>query len=164
MTTNLIELGNQIRDGYASSVAEGHAAWMHYISPDGMRHIHVPEMTHKADGQLDFPPSDDSEVEAKAHALDMIKTRVVVENVRQAGNDMLILETLYTGTLPDGNDFRYPDTQLFTFRDGKIVQLIQVASAEMWATLLGALKTVSAPGYDAGTLSRRGYVTESTSG
>src|ERR1700722_4955109 len=154
MTTNLIEIGHKIRDGYASSVTEGHAAWMHRISPDGMRHIHVPEMTHKADG-VDLPPADDSEVEAKAHALDMINTRVSVENVRQAGDDVLILETLYTGTLPDGKEFRFPDIQLFTFHDAKIVQLIQVASAEMCATLLGAMKTLSAPGYDADSLSRQ---------
>jgi hypothetical protein len=39
---------------------------------------------------------------------------------------------------------------LWTFKDGRIVRQIQVASGKMWDTLRDALQTVSAPGYAAG--------------
>ena len=142
--TDLLEIGHAIRDAYASSVSEGHAAWMGYAG-DGMRVYHVPELP--GDGH----PIDVSQLggaaDAESDALAKIDTRITVDTVRAIGDDMLALETTFTGTLPDGPAFRYPNVLLYTFRDGKIVQLVEVASADMWSTLRAALATV---GFGAG--------------
>jgi len=36
----------------------------------------------------------------------------------------------------------YPNVLIFTFREGKIVQLVEVASAEMWSALQDAMRAV----------------------
>jgi hypothetical protein len=46
---------------------------------------------------------------------------------------------VFTGTLPSGDDFRYENTPIYTFREEKIVRLIEVGSQDMWTTLSKAL-------------------------
>ncbi|MFI5053229.1 MAG: nuclear transport factor 2 family protein [Acidimicrobiia bacterium] len=142
MTANLIEIGNQIRAAYATSMGDGHAAWLGHAGP-GMQVFHVPELP--GDGTPIDPEQVRAGAAAEVDALAKIQCRIDVETVRQAGDDLLILETVFTGTLPDGNDFRFDNVLLYTFRDGKIARLVEVASGDMWSTLSKALQ--EAAGY-----------------
>src|ERR1700722_9038036 len=150
MTTDLLDIGNRIRDAYAMSIAEGHAAWLGSAAV-GMQVFHVPELP--GDGTPVDPSQIQAGADAETGALEKINCRINVEAVRQAGDDLLMLETVFTGTLPDGTDFRYPNVLLYTFRDAKIVRLVEVASADMWITLSKALR--EADGYT-GAASRPG--------
>ncbi len=49
-----------------------------------------------------------------------------------------VLDLFFTGTLPDGEDYRFRNVFLYTVRDGKFVRLVEVASKEMWAFLAEA--------------------------
>jgi ketosteroid isomerase-like protein len=142
MATNLIEIGNQIRDAYATSMGDGHAAWLGYAAP-GIQVFHVPELP--GDGTPIDPEQVRAGAEAEVDALAKINCRIDVATVRQAGDDLLMLETVFTGTLPNGSDFRFDNVLLYTFRDGKIVRLVEVASGDMWSTLQKALQ--EAAGY-----------------
>ncbi len=134
---DLLAVGNEIKDGYGTSISDGHAAWQAYAR-DGMRVYHVPELPG------DGTPVDLSKLLAAGRggteALSKLGTRITVEAVRQAGENTLILESVFTGTLPDGAPFRYPNVIIFSFRDGSIEQLVEVASAEMWSTLQQAMR------------------------
>jgi ketosteroid isomerase-like protein len=142
MTTNLIEIGNHIRDAYAASNGEGTATWLSYGAP-GLQVFHVPELP--GDGTPFDPTQLGDSVGAEADALEKIHCRIDVQTVRQLGDDTLALETVFTGVLPDGNDFRYTNVLIYTFRDGRIVRLVEVASEDMWSTLSKAL--ADAAGY-----------------
>jgi ketosteroid isomerase-like protein len=142
MGTNLIEIGNEIRDAYASSIAEGHAAWLAYAGP-GMQVFHVPELP--GDGTPIDPELARAGAAAEVDALAAIRCRIAVESVRRAGDDLLVLETVFTGTLPGGDDFRYDNVLLYMFEDGRITRLVEVASGDMWSTLSKALR--DAAGY-----------------
>jgi hypothetical protein len=76
--------------------------------------------------------------------------RVKVNNVRQLGDDLLVLETVYSATLPGGEDVSFDDVIMWTFKNGRIVRQVQVASTDMWETFRNALQAVSAPGYAPG--------------
>jgi ketosteroid isomerase-like protein len=132
MTASLLGIGNSIRDAYASSVGEGHASWLGYCA-QGMQVYHVPALP--GDGTPIDPPRIGAGASAETKALEAIRCRIGVEAVRQAGDDTLILETVFTGTLSSGDDFRYDNTLIYTFRDDKIVRLIEVGSEDMWTTL-----------------------------
>jgi ketosteroid isomerase-like protein len=137
MTTNLLEIGNQIRDAYATSIGAGHTAWLGHAAP-GMQVFHVPELP--GDGTPIDPEQIRAGAEAEVDALAKIDCNIAVETVRQVGDDLLVLETVFTGTLPSGDDFRYDNVLLYTFRDGKIVRLVEVAPGDMWSVLSKALR------------------------
>lgn len=141
--TDLLDIGNKIRDAYASSIGDGHAAWMGYAAK-GMTVYHVPELPGDGTplGDLDKLAAG---ADAETAALEKISCRINVETVRQAGDDLLILDCVFTGVLPSGDPFSYPNVLLYTFRDGKIARLVEVASADMWSTLSKALR--DAAGY-----------------
>lgn len=134
--TTLQDIGHEIQSAYASSMSAGHAAWMSHMGPD-MRVFHVPELP--GDGQPLPTAGIGDQAGAEVDALAKLNTRINVQSVREAADDLLILETLFTGTLPNGTDFAFPNTLLYTFRDGKIARLVEVASQEMWTTLRAAL-------------------------
>ncbi len=143
--TDLLAIGNIIRDAYNSSIADGHAAWRDHVA-DGLQVYHVPELP--GDGTpVDLRMLGDAG-QAETDALGKLDTRITVETVRQAGDDTVILETTFTGALPNGTRFRFPNVLMYTFRDGKIVGLVEVASAEMWSTLQAALRAVASGSVD----------------
>jgi hypothetical protein len=142
MSVDLQEIGERIQAGYASSIAEGHAAWTGHVGP-GMQVFHVPAM--RGDGTPIDPSMLAGAADAEVVALAKISCRITVDAVRHAGDDLLILEAVYTGVLPNGDDFSYPNVLLFTFVDGAIARIVEVASAEMWSTLARALR--DAAGY-----------------
>ena len=133
---DLLEIGHRIQEAYASSVAEGHAAMGAYTAHD-VEIVHVPEVA--ADGHSSAEKLE-GRAEAEAAALAELKAHLTIETVRQAGDDLLILETALSGTLPDGTDFRFPEAMLHTFRDGKIVRTVLVGSTEMFSTLAPVMK------------------------
>jgi ketosteroid isomerase-like protein len=142
--TTLEDIGNEIRDAYAVSMSAGHACWMRYVG-EGMRVFHVPELPG------DGTPVDVSRIGQQADAevvgLAKLDTRITVQAVRQVGDDLLILETEFTGTIPGGKAFSYPNVLLYSFADGKIVRLVEVGSRDMWSSLRAALAEV---GYSRG--------------
>ena len=141
--TDLLDIGSTIRDAYATSIGEGHKAWMGYAAK-GMTVYHVPELPGDGTplGDLDQLAAG---ADAETSALEKISCKITVEAVRQTGDDLLILECVFTGVLPSGDAFSYPNVLLFTFRDDKIARLVEVASADMWSTLSKALR--DAAGY-----------------
>jgi hypothetical protein len=147
MAANLAEIGNRVRDAYNSSFAEGSKVFHELADPAGYLHVHIPAVSHKQDGEW-MVPSDN--YAATADVMGRIKLRVTVNNVRQIGDDLLVLETVYSATLPSGEDVSFDDIVMWTFKDGRVVRQIQVASTLMWETLRNALQTVSAPGYASG--------------
>jgi hypothetical protein len=149
MTTNLVEIGNDIRDAYNSSNAEGTAKWLSYAGP-GLQIFHVPELP--GDGTPFDPSQLGDSVDAEGSALEKINCKIDVQSVRQLGDDTLALETVFTGTLPGGDDFRYSNVLIYTFRDGKIARLVEVASEDMWTTLSKAL--ADAAGYTGAAAAR----------
>jgi hypothetical protein len=142
VTTNLLDIGARIQAGYASSIAEGHAAWTGHVG-EGMQVFHVPAM--RGDGTPIDPSQLAGAADAEVVALEKISCRITVDAVRQAGDDLLILEAVYTGVLPNGENFSYPNVLLFTFDDDSITRIVEVASADMWSTLARALR--DAAGY-----------------
>jgi ketosteroid isomerase-like protein len=134
--TTLLDIGHEIRDAYASSMAAGHSAWMSYMGED-MRVFHVPELP--GDGSPRPAAGIGDQAGAEVSALDKMNTRINVKTVRQASDDLLILETQFTGTFPNGTDFSYPNVLLYTFSSGKIVRLVEVASEQMWTEMRAAL-------------------------
>jgi hypothetical protein len=149
MAKELLEIGHRVRDAYASSFAEGSKLSNQLASPEGYLHVHIPGVSHKQDGEWITPASDYGAGQSEAFA--RINLRVTVNNVRQLGDDLLVLETVYSATLPDGRDVSFDDVIMWTFEGGRMVRQVQVASTEMWDTLREALVAVSAPGYAAGT-------------
>jgi ketosteroid isomerase-like protein len=147
MAANLLDVGNRIRDAYAASFAEGLKLFNELAEPQGYLHVHIPAVSHKQDGEWITP---DTKYGAQAEVMGRIHLRVSVNNVRQIGDDLLVLETVYSATLPGGKDVSFDDIILWTFKNGRITRQIQVASTQMWDTLRNALQTVSAPGYAAG--------------
>jgi ketosteroid isomerase-like protein len=148
MTTSLLDIGNRIQRAYASSFAEGLQAFNEVVDPDGYLHVHIPAVSHKQDGEWITP---DNKYTAQAEVMARIHLRVSVNAVRQIGDDLLVLETVYSATLPGGKDVSFDDIILWTFKNGRIVRQIQVASTEMWDTLRTGLQAASAPGYAAGS-------------
>jgi ketosteroid isomerase-like protein len=147
-TNSLLEYGYRVRDAHASSFAEGMKAMNELASPDGYLHVHIPAVNHKQDGEWLVPKADYGAAQAKNMAA--INLRVKVNNVRQIGDDLLVLETVYSATLPDGKDVAFDDVILWTFKNGRMVRQIQVATPGMWDTLVKALQAVNAPGYAKG--------------
>jgi hypothetical protein len=92
----------------------------------------------------------DGKYGATAEVMKRISLGVAVNSVRQIGDDLLVLETVYSAILPSNERVSFDDVILWTFKNGRIVRQIQVASGKMWDTLRDALQTVSAPGYAAG--------------
>ena len=146
MATDLLEMGNLIRDAYASSIAEGHASWIGLAAP-GLQVFHVPALP--GDGTPIDPELVKAGAEAESAALEKISCRIDVQEVRAVGDDLLILEAVFTGTLPDGTAFRYSNVLLYTVHDGRITRLVEVASEDMWSTLSRALR--DAAGYTGAT-------------
>jgi hypothetical protein len=142
MTTNLVAIGNRIRDAYASSNGEGTAAWLSYGAP-GLQVFHVPELP--GDGTPFDPTQLRDSVDAEAAALEKINCRIDVRTVRQIADDTLVLDAVFTGTLPEGTDFLYSNVLIYTFAGDRIVRLVEVASEDMWQTLSKALR--DAAGY-----------------
>lgn len=147
MPANLAEIGERLRAAYNSSFAEGLKGFQELVDPAGYLHVHIPAVSHKKDGEWLTPKTDYTQ---QAAVMAKINLRVTVNSVRQIGDDLLVLETIYSATLPSGEDVAFDDVVMWTFKDGRIVRQIQVASEEMWETLRTALQTVSAPGYARG--------------
>jgi ketosteroid isomerase-like protein len=133
---DLLEIGTKIQKAYASSIAEGHASMNDYRA-DHISVIHVPAV--KADGTSSGDKMG-RRAEAEVAALKGLNAKLTVEAVQQAGDDTLILETALSGTLPNGQDFRFPEVMIYTFEDGKMVRLIAVGSTEMFSTLAPIMK------------------------
>jgi ketosteroid isomerase-like protein len=149
MTQELFKIGNQIRDAYASSFAEGLKLFNQLCAPEGYLHVHIPAVSHKQDGEW-ITPGSDYGVQTAA-VMGRINLGVVVNNVRQLGDDLLVLETVYSATLADGTNVSFDDVILWTFKNGRIVRQVQVASTAMWDTFRNALQALNAPGYSAGS-------------
>jgi hypothetical protein len=139
---DLLAIGNALRAGYNTSIAEGHAVMNAHFGP-GVRVYHVPELPG------DGTPVDLSKLgpaaEAETSALAKLEARINVETVRQTGDDTIVLETVFTGTLPNGSAFRFPNVLIYTFDGDKVSRLIEVASAEMWSTLQQAFIDLGFP-------------------
>jgi hypothetical protein len=149
MAKDLVEIGHRFRDAHASSFSEGQRVSSEYFASEGYLHVHIPAAPHKQDGEWIIPKSDTAE--GQADVMGRINLRVRVNKVRQLGDDLLVLETTYSATLPDGRDVSFEDVIMWTFnKDRRITRQVQVASTEMWDTLRDALQTVGAPGYAAG--------------
>lgn len=133
---DLLEIGHRIQEAYGKSVAEGHAAMGAYTAHD-VEIVHVPEVA--ADGASSADKLEERG-KSEAAALAKLQARLTIEAVRQAGDDLLILETALTGTLLNGTDFRFPEAMLHTFRDGKIVRTVLVGSTEMFSRLAPVMK------------------------
>jgi ketosteroid isomerase-like protein len=149
MAQELLEIGNRVRAAYASSFAEGVQLFNQLCAPEGYLHVHIPAVSHKQDGEWIVPPADGRR--ETASVMGRINMRVAVNSVRQLGDDLLVLETVYTATAADGKDASFDDVILWTFKNGRIVRQVQVASTEMWDTFRNALQASRAPGYAAGT-------------
>jgi hypothetical protein len=149
MTKELLEIGRRVQAAYASSFAEGSKILNEIASPGGYLHVHIPGVSHKQDGEWITPASDYGSGQADVFA--KINLRVAVNDVRQLGDDLLVLEAVFSASLPDGRDVTFDDVIMWTFVNGRVVRQVQVASTEMWDTLRDALVAVNAPGYGAGT-------------
>lgn len=149
MAMELLEIGRRVQAAYASSFAEGSRILNEIASPEGYLHVHIPGVSHKRDGEWITPSSDYGAGQADVYA--RIGLRVRVDDVRQLGDDLLVMEAVFSATLPDGRDVSFGDVIMWTFRDGRVVRQVQVASTEMWDTLRDALVSVDAPGYAPGT-------------
>jgi hypothetical protein len=151
---NLIKLYNQAAEQAHNQVA-GHAPDVVGIvnelaDPEGFLHVHIPPGGHKIDGEWMMPKSIDG-VKAYAEKTGAINLRRTVDHVRQIGDDLLVLEITMSATLPDGRDVSFPNVMMWTFKNGRVVRQIQVASKELWVTLRDALTAASVPGYAPGT-------------
>lgn len=161
MTTEIEEIGRRLQEAFASSQAEGHALRKSYYSDDGCEVFHVPPAhvegavyRYNADGlRLENVPGSDVLAAGEAEAaqrggpspLDRIGLRLEIDSYRQIFDDTLVLDLFFTGTLPDGEDYRFRNVFLYTVRDGKFVRLVEVASKEMWDFFAQASQRYGAP-------------------
>jgi hypothetical protein len=148
MAQELLKVGHRIREAYASSFAEGSKLFNQLVAPEGYLHAHIPAVSHKQDGEWITPPADYGA--QTAAVLARINMRLAVNNVRQLGYDLLVLETVQSARASDGTDASFNNVIFWTFQDGRIVRQVQVASSAMWDTFRSALQALSAPGYAAG--------------
>jgi hypothetical protein len=144
---DLIKIYNQAMEKEPNDVG---AIMDRLADPEGYLHVHIPPGGHKIDGEWMLPKGPEV-LAATAAKYAVINLQHTVHHVRQIGDDLLVLETTMSATLPDGRAVSFPDVVMWTFKNGRIVRQVQIASKETWTTLRDALTASNVPGYAAGT-------------
>jgi hypothetical protein len=124
MGTDLIAMGIGMREAYARSATEGQRYMQSLFSREGLRVYHVP--AGPDDGRLIPPDEYMKGVEDEITAFDKLRVVIDVGEVRQAGDETLIVETYFAATGPDGSKLGFPNVWIWTVREGHLQQVIEV--------------------------------------
>lgn len=139
MPTSIQTIGAELQEAFGVSPERGHEVLNDHFDHAELEIFHIPEAP--GDGRQSLTRADVSRKSAGVAGLDR---RVTVENVRQLGDDTLVLQRVVSGTLPDSTTFSFPVVSIFTIKGGRIVRVIEVESREMLDTLTAAFRQLGA--------------------